>query len=263
MGNFLTIEVPQKQQRGRRALEGDSDLFLINDSNRGRVRRGWFDSDDDDTSGDGDVTDSPVVTTAQTQPPTTETTTTRAANTDASTVDTDAPTTVAANTNDPATDATSAVNTPEPADPTEPAPSQSPASTESGTLPPTTVGGENNDKAIIVMLDETGSMQDINGKGRGREIVIRKMNKFRQMLKNEGNNQPITFITFNEQANWNSYASVDEWPIITEANYNPGYGTNLYDSMGCVLSEYRSRYPNQEVSLYLISDGIHQLGKKK
>jgi len=76
-------------------------------------------------------------------------------------------------------------------------------------------------------------------------------------------NQPITFVTFNEKATWASYDSIDQWPVVSRANYNPGYQTNLYDTMGCVLSEYRSRHPNQKVSVYLISDGIHALNGNK
>merc|ERR1719411_1689909 len=111
-------------------------------------------------------------------------------------------------------------------------------------------------------------MQDIGGKGKGRDLVIKKMEMFRNMLnkkveKDRVHDQPLTFVTFHESASWHSYDSINQWPTISRKNYNPGYQTNLYDSMGCVLSEYSSRHPDQEVSVYLISDGIHQLTRKK
>merc|ERR1712048_585124 len=114
------------------------------------------------------------------------------------------------------------------------------------------------------MLDATGSMQDIGGKRKGRDLVVRKMEEFRKMLKeNNVIDQPLTFVTFNEKAKWTSYDSIKDWPTLTRRNYNPGYQTNLFDSMGCVLSKYKSINRDQQVSFYLISDGVHQLTRKK
>merc|ERR1712050_260317 len=131
----------------------------------------------------------------------------------------------------------------------------------------TTGGSTENKKAIIVMLDETGSMQNIGGKAKGRQLVVNKMEKFRQMLqkkvqKDRVENQEITFVTFNTHAKWTSYDSIDQWPRIHLGNYNPGYQTNLFDTMGCVLSEFRSRNPNTDASVYLISDGVHAMNRK-
>jgi len=135
--------------------------------------------------------------------------------------------------------------------------------TEPGTTVPV-----DSEKAIIVMLDETGSMQSIGGRGKGRGVVLNKMESFRRMLNKKVKNdrlsdQPITFVTFNEKARWNTYESIDQWPALDGNSYNPGYQTNLYDTMGCVLSEYKSRHPNHEASVYLISDGIHQMKRRK
>jgi len=123
-------------------------------------------------------------------------------------------------------------------------------------------------KATIVMLDATGSMQNIGGRGRGRDLVVRKMEQFRQMLNekvdnDKVNNQDLFFVTFNERATMTSYGSIDDWPKITRANYNPGYQTNLFDTMGCVLSDFNARFPDTEASVYLISDGVHALNAKK
>jgi len=112
-----------------------------------------------------------------------------------------------------------------------------------------------------------GSMQNIGGKGKGRQLVVNKMEKFRQMLqkkvqKDRVENQEITFVTFNTHAKWTSYDSIDQWPRIHSGNYNPGYQTNLFDTMGCVLSEFKSRNPNTDASVYLISDGVHAMNRK-
>merc|ERR1712241_1075906 len=158
---------------------------------------------------------------------------------------------------------------------TEKATTTEAATTEAATIEVTTTKAATtntveveNDKAIIVMLDATGSMQNIGGRGKGRDIVVRKMEQFRQMLvkkvqNDRINNQKITFITFNERAVWKTYDSIDQWPIITRENYNPGYQTNLFDTMGCVLSEFKARAADTDASVYLISDGVHALKGKK
>merc|ERR1711972_1020681 len=177
---------------------------------------------------------------------------------------------------------TSAVNTPEPTTTVKPTTTIQ-ATTERKTEPSGTTtesdkgfGATTTDatteapqeKAIIVMLDATGSMKHIGGIYKGQDVVVKKMEMFRNMLnkkiqKDRVNDQPLTFVTFHESATMTSYNSIKEWPSISKRNYNPGYQTNLYDSMGCVLSEYKSKNPGQQVSVYLISDGIHQLGPKK
>merc|ERR1711879_511622 len=53
---------------------------------------------------------------------------------------------------------------------------------------------------------------------------------------------------------------------ITELDYNPGYGTNLYDSLGCALSEYYHIHSENQAGgatrVFIISDGIHQPGNQ-
>jgi len=235
--NFLTIKTPQKVSRGRY---------------RRAQQAGWFDFT---TSSGSTQTQAPATSHAQTT--VTEVTD---AQTSAATVQvTDAP------TSSPTTETTN-VNTAAPTTATEPALKTTTQSATSVTG--TYADDDEDDKAIIVMLDATGSMQNIGGKGRGRNLVINKMEQFRNMLnkkvqKDKVTNQPLTFVTFNEKATWKSYDSIAEWPTLSRSNYNPGWQTNLYDSMGCVLSEYKSRHPDQEVSVYLISDGVHQMTRNK
>ena len=139
------------------------------------------------------------------------------------------------------------------------------------TIEPTTESVNDEDKAILVILDETGSMQDLGGpypkhEKKGRDVAIKKMEKFREHLEdsvnNGGDDYPITFVTFNKAAKWSKYNSIKDWPKITRKDYNPGYATNLFDTLGCVLSKYKSENPNQSVDVYLISDGIHGLSRK-
>merc|ERR1712141_490156 len=73
----------------------------------------------------------------------------------------------------------------------------------------------------------------------------------------------FTFVTFNKKARWVDFDSVLKFPELTPKNYNPGYGTNLYDTIGCVLSKFRKENPNMDnVEVYVISDGAHKLSKK-
>jgi hypothetical protein len=214
-------------------------------SRRERVRRGWFD-------------DESTVAGATTAEVTTELTSTAAM------TSTDMPATTVEVTS---------VQTPEPTTngPTtaEPTTQTSEQTTSAGatTTIATTDSVNEEDKAILVILDETGSMQDLGGpycKGKGckkgREVVLQKMEKFREHLENSvnsgGDDYPITFVTFNKAARWNKYNSIKDWPMLTESDYNPGYSTNLFDTLGCVLSKYKSENPNQSVQVYLISDGV-------
>lgn len=235
--NFLTIKAPQKQERSRYR----------------RAQQGWFDFGD----GSGDSTTDSPVSSAQVTTTMQATTTSKAT----TTVQESAATT----TVQPAATTTIQTDAPTPEPTTEPSVTTPAVDTMS---PTTGSAGSSDGKAIIVMLDATGSMQNIGGKGKGRNLVINKMEQFRRMINKKVqndrvNDQPLTFITFNEKATWTSYNSINDWPIISKSNYNPGYQTNLYDSLGCVLSEYKSRHPDQEVSLYLISDGVHQMGRNK
>jgi len=202
----------------------------------------------------GPETTEQVTTTTQSPATTTEqgTTTQRPATTTVQATTTQIPTTTEATTPKATTNQVTTTQNPTTVDITEP-----------GTTVPV-----DSEKAIIVMLDETGSMQSIGGRGKGRGVVLNKMESFRRMLNKKVKNdrlsdQPITFVTFNEKARWNTYESIDQWPALDGNSYNPGYQTNLYDTMGCVLSEYKSRHPNHEASVYLISDGIHQMKRRK
>jgi len=258
--NFLKMKAPQKNSRGRsrRAPQGFLGSFL----------GGSGDSTDSPVTTDIGITSEPTTYPPQTRDPDDLSTTTFVSIPDPTT--TEKLTTLEVQTPTPQpeikTDSTSD-------DGTTVAVTSNPnveISTEAGlsTTVPGTVTLEPPSSAIIVMLDETGSMQDIGGKGKGRNLVIRKMEMFRKMINkkvknNKMANQEITFVTFNEKATWTNYNSIDQWPIVSRANYNPGYQTNLYDAMGCVLSQYKSNNPNQKVSLYLISDGIHAMSTRK
>jgi len=168
-------------------------------------------------------------------------------------------------------DTTEKVTTTEQVTTAEPTTTEMPTTIEPCSLEPTTESVNAEDKAILVILDETGSMQDLGGpypkhEKKGRDVAIKKMEKFREHLENSVNNggddYPITFVTFNKAAKWSKYNSIKDWPRITRKDYNPGYATNLFDTLGCVLSKYKSENPNQSVDVYLISDGIHGLSPK-
>ena len=83
-----------------------------------------------------------------------------------------------------------------------------PTTTEKpSTIEPTTESVNDEDKAILVILDETGSMQDLGGpypkhEKKGRDVAIKQMEKFRAYLEdsvdNGGDDYPITFVTFNK-----------------------------------------------------------------
>merc|ERR1711981_1200071 len=122
-------------------------------------------------------------------------------------------------------------------------------------------------KAIVIVLDETGSMQNLGGKGKGRKIVLDKFGQFTRNLMgsvSEGfADRPVTLVTFNVKAKWNSYSSINNFPELTRKMYNPGYQTNLYDTLGCVISKYRSENPSQSVDFFVISDGVHKMKRKE
>merc|ERR1712127_549112 len=123
----------------------------------------------------------------------------------------------------------------------------------------------------VIVLDETGSMQSLGGKRarNGREIVITKFNRFLNLLKKKINDEEIvdgkfTFVTFNRKARFVNFDSLLDMPALTRQSYNPGYGTNLYDTLACLIAKMRSEQPDTDnVKFYVISDGAHKLAGKK
>jgi len=124
--------------------------------------------------------------------------------------------------------------------------------------------------ATIIILDETGSMQFLGGreKRQGRHIVIKKVNQFMTALKQkiddgEVDDSELTFVTFNRKARFVHFDSIMEMPELKPEHYNPGYGTNLYDTIGCVLSKFHAENPDMDnVNVYVISDGAHKLSSR-
>ena len=48
------------------------------------------------------------------------------------------------------------------------------------------------------------------------------------------------------------------------ALYNPGFGTNLKDTLACLIAKIRAEKPDTDtVKFYVISDGAHRLAGKK
>jgi len=118
------------------------------------------------------------------------------------------------------------------------------------------------ERSYLVLLDATGSMQKLGGPGRGRDEVIKTVNKFIRNFKakvedDEIPDGPIAFVTFNKQA-WVEYSSIKDMNELTRRDYNPGYATNLYDSMGCSLQKFKTDLPANTQTVYVISDGFHQ-----
>jgi len=129
---------------------------------------------------------------------------------------------------------------------------------------------EDENLATIIILDETGSMQYLGGKSRqGRKIIIRKFNTFMNNLKEQVRSGEVadssfTFVTFNRKARWVQFDSILEMPQLTPKHYNPGYGTNLYDTIGCVMAKFNEENDGaSNVRLFVISDGAHKLGPKE
>merc|ERR1712048_1327406 len=124
-------------------------------------------------------------------------------------------------------------------------------------------------KSYLIFLDETGSMQKLgnaeSNEKKGRQIIIEEMNKFIKELKQDGasSESPITIVHFNKQADWRRYEKISDVPVYTKKIYNPGYPTNLYDTLGCVLSTYAESYPNEILKVFVISDGVHQMNSRE
>ena len=84
-----------------------------------------------------------------------------------------------------------------------------------------------NPPEYVIVLDETGSMQQLGGKRarNGREIIIKKFNKFLSLLKQKINNGEIvdgkfTFVTFNRKAKYVNFDSLLEMPSLTRESYS-------------------------------------------
>merc|ERR1711972_56580 len=119
--------------------------------------------------------------------------------------------------------------------------------------------------SILLFLDETGSMRKIKtdkkGKQIGKQVVSSKMTELIGDLKSTHDNIPITIVKFNKKATWMSYDKVSDVPNFK--SYDPKFATNLYDAMGCGLSKYADEHGSENVKVYVISDGIHDMGKLK
>jgi len=124
------------------------------------------------------------------------------------------------------------------------------------------IEGEGTD--YLILLDATGSMQKLNGPGQGREFVINKFNKFLKTLRTQverGNIQDgkIIVATFNKAASWVEYNSIQNVEDMSKRTYNPGYGTNLYDTVGCALQKFKQESGAAKKIVYILTDGIHQV----
>merc|ERR1712110_793606 len=116
----------------------------------------------------------------------------------------------------------------------------------------------------LILLDATGSMQKLSGPGRGREFVITRFNKFLKVIRNQvsqGSIQDgkIVVATFNKAATWIEYNSIENVEDLNKRAYNPGYGTNLYDTIGCALQKFKEESSAAQKLVYILTDGIHQV----
>jgi hypothetical protein len=124
------------------------------------------------------------------------------------------------------------------------------------------VEGEGTD--YLILLDATGSMQKLSGPGRGRDFVINKFNLFLKTLRKQVESQriedgKIVIATFNKGANWVEYNSIKNVEDLSRRTYNPGYGTNLYDTMGCALQKFKDESSAAQKLVYILTDGNHQV----
>jgi len=184
-------------------------------------------------------------------------TTATSASTSAAGTSTAAPTTQASTNaaTDATTESTAAPDTTQPA-------TTAPASTTGGYS--TTAGVEGEGTDYLILLDATGSMQKLSGPGRGRDFVISRFNKFLKTLRTQverGNIEDgkIAVATFNKGAKWSEYNSIKNVADLTKRTYNPGYGTNLYDTIGCALQKFKDESSAATKLVYILTDGNHQV----
>jgi len=184
-------------------------------------------------------------------------TTATSASTSAAGTSTAAPTTQASTNaaTDATTESTAAPGT------TQPATTE--ASTTAGGYS-TTAGVEGEGTDYLILLDATGSMQKLSGPGRGRDFVISRFNKFLKTLRTQverGNIEDgkIAVATFNKGAKWSEYNSIKNVADLTKRTYNPGYGTNLYDTIGCALQKFKDESSAATKLVYILTDGNHQV----
>merc|ERR1711976_527011 len=128
----------------------------------------------------------------------------------------------------------------------------------------TTAGVEGEGTDYSILLDATGSMQKLSGPGRGRDFVISRFNKFLKTLRTQverGNIEDgkIAVATFNKGAKWSEYNSIKNVADLTKRTYNPGYGTNLYDTIGCALQKFKDESSAATKLVYILTDGNHQV----
>lgn len=116
----------------------------------------------------------------------------------------------------------------------------------------------------LILLDATGSMQKLTGPQRGREFVIGRFNRFLKTIRTQverGNIEDgkIVVATFNKEAHWTEYNSIRNVADLAKRDYNPGYGTNLYDTIGCALQKFRQESSAAQKLVYILTDGNHQV----
>ena len=78
------------------------------------------------------------------------------------------------------------------------------------------------------------------------------------MLKENSKSTEIRFTlaTFNVRVKINDYMDLTQASDLTTHQYNPGYNTNLFDTVGCLCSKYSD---NDNVEVYVMSDGEHRI----
>merc|ERR1711879_328285 len=140
---------------------------------------------------------------------------------------------------------------------------EAPASTTAGTIQ-TIMNDERTGTDYLILLDATGSMQKLNGAGQGRDFVIGKFNQFLKTLRtqvdNEGNEDgKITVVIFNKKAEWIEYNSIKNVKDLSRQDYNPGWGTNLSDTMGCTLQKFKQESTATTKLVYVLTDGKHEV----
>merc|ERR1712242_399843 len=69
----------------------------------------------------------------------------------------------------------------------------------------------------------------------------------------------IAVVMFNKKAEWTQYNSIKNIKNITDRDYNPGYGTNLHDTMGCTLQKFNEESTATTKMVFVLTDGKHQV----
>jgi len=107
-----------------------------------------------------------------------------------------------------------------------------------------------NTPRIIIVLDETGSMQG------SKPVTISSYNEWldsnRSKDENEENFPRFTLVRFNVVSELEEHESVETAPKLTNENYNPSNCTALYDAIGKSINSYKDEKNNIMV---ILTDG--------